>query len=219
MEYELEGKGIIFSPDLIDKEDAFAIIRSCKEYFSALKIGNITLLKYGIGVLKEFKDEFDLPIICDFKIMDIPDIATEIVRLGATNCMDGVMIWGLAGEETIHRCIHEFPNIMVFILTDFTHACHILEDETVKRLAQIAVDYGAYGIQAPATKLAEISELRTIVGNKKIISCGVGYQGTPYGIAVKAGADFEIIGRAIYSSKNPLLEATKAYQAISEVLK
>ena len=215
MQCKLEGKGIIFSPDLIDIEKAFEIINDCRDYFSALKIGNITMLKYGIGILKKFKAEFGLPIICDFKIMDIPDIATEIIRLGADNCMDGAMIWGLAGEETIHRCIYEFPNIMFFILTDFTHACHILENETVKRLAHIAADYGAYGIQAPATKLDELSELREIVADKLIISCGVGYQGTPYGSAVKAGADFEIIGRAIYNSENPLNEAKRAHEAIT----
>ena len=54
-----------------------------------------------------------------------------------------------------------------------------------------------------------------IVADRLIISCGVGYQGTPYGSAVKAGADFEIIGRAIYNSENPLNEAKKAYEAIT----
>ena len=49
--------------------------------------------------------------------MDIPDIATEIIRLGADNCMDGAMIWGLAGEETIHRCIYEKHYIGKFINT------------------------------------------------------------------------------------------------------
>ena len=67
MPYNLEGKGIIFSPDLIDIEKAFDIINDCRPYFSALKIGNITMLKHGIGILKKIKDEFDLPIICDFK--------------------------------------------------------------------------------------------------------------------------------------------------------
>ena len=51
MQCKLEGKGIIFSPDLIDIERAFEIINDCRDYFSALKIGNITMLKYGIGIL------------------------------------------------------------------------------------------------------------------------------------------------------------------------
>ena len=215
MAQKLEGKGIIFSPDLVELDECLKILDKCCKFFSAVKIGNITLYKYGIKALQQIKSHFDIPVICDFKLMDIPDIAVEIVGLGAANGMDGAMIWGLAGDETISRCISSFPDLMIFVLTEYTHTPDVINEKTSDNLASMAAQLGAYGIQAPATRPYRISKLRKIVGEKlKIISCGVGYQGTPYGTAVKFGADFEIIGRAIYQAPNSILESERALTEI-----
>lgn len=217
MPHKLEGKGIIFSPDLIEMDECLRIIDKCYKFFAAVKIGNVTLYKYSIKTLQQIKRHFDIPVICDFKLMDIPDIAVEIFGLGAANGMDGAMIWGLAGKETIYRCISSFPDLMIFVLTEYTHTSDIINKRTSDHLASIAVELGAHGIQAPATRPSRISELRKIVGEKlKIISCGVGYQGASYGTAVKFGADFEIIGRAIYQAPNPILEVEKAFTEIKK---
>jgi len=220
MSLKLEGKGIIFSPDFIDLISCQKIIRECIQFFSAIKIGNIYLYKYGIEVVKKIKEEFKIPVpvICDFKLMDIPDVAEEIMRIGVDNGVDGAMIWGLAGEETIARCIYSFQDMMVFLLTEYTHA-DVISEEIGNATAEMAIEHGAYGIQAPATRPERIAHLRRRIGKEmKIISCGVGYQKTPYGMAVKNGADFEIIGRSIYKSQNPVAEAEKAYLAIQEAI-
>ncbi len=215
MSLKLEGNGIIFSPDLIEIKDCFRILSECRQFFRAVKVGNVTLYKYGIGIIKEIKENFDIPIICDFKLMDIPDIAEEIIRMGAENGMDGAMIWGLAGYETIYKCISSFPDIMIFLLTEYTHSVEAIKADVGNEMAEMAVELGAYGIQAPATRPNRIIELRKIIGKDlKIISCGVGYQGTPYGVAIRHGADFEIIGRSIYKSQNPVYESEKAFAAI-----
>lgn len=211
----LSGKGIIFSPDFIDIDECLRILRICRQYFSAIKIGNIYLYKYGIGVVKRIKQEFGMPVICDFKLMDIPDVAEEILRIGIENGIDGAMVWGLAGEETITRCIYSFPETMIFLLTEYTHTAEAISAEFGNVTARMAVEYKAFGIQAPATRPERILELRSIIGdNVRIISCGVGHQGTPYGNAVKSGADFEIIGRSIYKSRDPVSEAKRAFNAI-----
>jgi len=44
--------------------------------------------------------------------------------------------------------------------------------------------------------------LRNIVGALIIACCGIGAQGPEPGSAIKAGADFEIIGRTIYEADN-----------------
>jgi len=46
-----------------------------------------------------------------------------------------------------------------------------------------------------------------------IISPGVGAQGAPFGSAIRAGADYEIVGRAIYASQDP---AAAAHAAVEE---
>jgi orotidine-5'-phosphate decarboxylase len=215
MRQKLHGKGMIFAPDFIGLDDCLKILEKSHDFFSGIKIGNITLYKYGIKALKQIKKNFDIPIICDFKLMDIPDVALEILKLGEENGMDGAMIWGLAGKQIISECISSFSDKMIFVLTEFTHS-RIIDENTSNQLASIALELGAYGIQAPGTRPHRISELRKIVGEKlKIISCGVGYQGVPYGTAIKYGADFEIIGRSISKAHNPALEAEKAFQSIS----
>jgi orotidine-5'-phosphate decarboxylase len=211
---KIEGKGIIIAPDFIDLEACFKLLKECRQLFAAVKIGNLTLLKYGISVLKRIKDKIDIPIICDFKLMDIPIIAEKILEMGVENEMDGAMIWGFAGCETVSTCITLFPDTMIFLLTEYTHSNDISPGMSNK-IGQLAVETGAYGIQAPATKPRRITKLREIVGEDlKIISCGVGHQGAPYGSAVKHGADFEIIGRAICGAGNKAQEAEKALAAI-----
>lgn len=215
MSSKLIGKGIIFSPDFIDLDACLKILRECIKYFAAIKVGNIYLYKYGIDIIRQIKQEYGLPVICDFKLMDIPDVAEEILRIGVVNGIDGAMIWGLAGEETITRCIFSFPTTMIFLLTEYTHTTKAISAQLGNDVARMAIEYNAYGIQAPATRPERIVELRKIIGNDlKIISCGIGHQGTPYGVAVRNGADFEIIGRSIYKSQNPSAEAEKAFAAI-----
>ncbi|MBN1840728.1 MAG: orotidine-5'-phosphate decarboxylase [Deltaproteobacteria bacterium] len=211
----LYDRGIIFAPDFVELDKCFEIIGKCREYFSAVKLGNLTLYQHGIKAVRELKEQFDIPIICDFKLMDIPDIAERVLGLGAENGMDGAMIWGLAGEETISRCIASFPEIMIFVLTEYTHSPEAISRKVGDQMAHMAAELGAYGIQAPATRPRRVEELRDIIGEElKIISCGVGHQGTPYGHAVKHGADFEIIGRSICFSQNPAAESEKAFNAI-----
>ncbi|MBW1796408.1 MAG: orotidine-5'-phosphate decarboxylase [Deltaproteobacteria bacterium] len=215
MANKLEGKGLIFSPDFITIQDTIGIIKKCRNYFSAVKVGNIMLYREGIDVIQRLKDASDLPVICDFKIMDIPDVAEELIGIGAETGMDGAMIWGMAGEETVYRCISSYPYIMIFLLTEYTHSADVIDSTIADQMARMAVEARAYGIQAPATRPNRIAELRRLVGHDlKIISCGVGYQGASYGSAIKHGADFEIIGRAIYRSDDPVVESKKAHDAI-----
>ena len=214
---KLKNKGLIFSPDFIEFDKLISIIKECAHFFSGIKVGNLLLYKYGMGIIKEIKKFCDLPIICDFKLMDIPDISEEILRLGINNGIDGAMIWGVAGSETIQHCLSKFPELMIFILTEYTHTSEIINTSISDRIALEARELGAYGIQAPATKLERIKSLRGIVGNDlTIICCGVGHQGAEYGTAVASGADYEIIGRSIYLSKNPFEIAKNAYRAIHE---
>jgi orotidine-5'-phosphate decarboxylase len=68
---------------------------------------------------------------------------------------------------------------------------------------------GARGIVAPATRPERISELRRIIGDLEIISPGVGAQGGKASDALRAGADFVIVGRAIYDAPDPGAAARK----------
>ncbi|MGI6078851.1 MAG: orotidine 5'-phosphate decarboxylase / HUMPS family protein, partial [Fastidiosipilaceae bacterium] len=55
-----------------------------------------------------------------------------------------------------------------------------------------------------------IAAIRKIAGNdKEILSPGVGAQGGSASAAIRAGADYVIVGRAIYASDDPAAAAGK----------
>jgi orotidine-5'-phosphate decarboxylase len=67
---------------------------------------------------------------------------------------------------------------------------------------------GADGIIAPATRPERVKVLRNIVGNRKILSPGIGAQGGD-AAAVAAIVDGIIIGRAIYEAEDPAAAAER----------
>jgi orotidine-5'-phosphate decarboxylase len=76
-----------------------------------------------------------------------------------------------------------------------------------ERMARLAVESGASGVVAPATRPERIRMIRSIIGDKLIISPGVGAQGGSAGEALQAGADYLIVGRSVYGSADPVAQA------------
>ncbi|MBA7660341.1 hypothetical protein ES703_68343 [subsurface metagenome] len=81
MTIKLEGKGLIFSPDFIATQDAITIIKKCRNYFSAVKVGNIMLYQEGINVIQRLKDVSALPVICDFKLWTYRMLPRNLLEL------------------------------------------------------------------------------------------------------------------------------------------
>ena len=88
--------------------------------------------------------------------------------------------------------------------------------QAAKALAQMAVESGAAGVVAPATRPERLKEIRNIIGDLTIISPGVGVQGGSASDAIRAGADYVIVGRSIYGSEHPEVEAKKIADEIKK---
>ena len=81
-----------------------------------------------------------------------------------------------------------------------------------ERLAKLAQKYNVSGVIAPATRPFEVTQMREWIGEDILILCpGVGKQGGQTGDAIKAGADFEIVGRSIYGAEDPA-KAVRRYR-------
>ena len=63
-----------------------------------------------------------------------------------------------------------------------------------------------------------IAAIRKIIGDREILSPGVGAQGGSAADAIKAGADYVIVGRAIYKAENPRAVAEQICKEIQSVL-
>ncbi|MCK9375095.1 MAG: orotidine-5'-phosphate decarboxylase [Syntrophobacterales bacterium] len=195
-------KGIIFAADIREKEKLVETIKLVSPYVEAIKIGNIAFYSYGFAIIELLKKYTEKPIIADIKLMDIPYVA-EIICQNALNCgADGIMVCGPVGGDTIYVCREIFYEKIVIVFTEFSHPSGLISDEMADEYIEIADILKCDGIQIPATRPDRILEVRKRIGDKLMIfSCGVGEQGPVIGSAIQAGADYEIIGRAIYSPR------------------
>lgn len=202
---------IILALDVESEEKALQICEEVAEYIDAIKVGYPLVLKTDLSIIKKLKN-FKKPVIADFKAADIPEISRKICEIATKNGADYVIVHGFVGEDVVKACSEAAK---IFVVAEMSHpgAKDFMSSEAEK-IAKIAKKY-AYGIVAPATRPERIKQLRKIVGDIVIISPGIKAQGAAVGDAIKAGADFEIIGRGIYASQNP----KKAAQEFADILK
>jgi orotidine-5'-phosphate decarboxylase len=191
--------GIILALDVDSKEKALEICGEVADFVDAIKVGYPLVLKTGLSIVGELK-QFKKPIITDFKVADIPIISQGICRAAVDAGADYVIVHGFVGEDVVKACSEAAK---IFVVAEMSHpgATDFMADNA-EGIAGIARKH-AVGIVAPATRPERITELRNAVGDLIIISPGVKAQGASVGDAIRAGADFEIIGRGIYEAPDP----------------
>lgn len=203
---------IILALDTEDSKRALRICEEVTEYIDAVKVGYPLVLNTGLGIIKKLKN-FNKPIIADFKVADIPEISRKICEIAVKSGADYAIVHGFVGEDVIKACSEVAK---IFVVAEMSHpgANDFMSGEAEK-IAAMVKKY-AYGIVAPATRPERIGQLRKIVGeNIVIISPGIKAQGAKVGDAIKAGADFEIIGRGICAAH----DLKKAAKEFSDILK
>ena len=200
--------------DFTEERQTLNLVRDIWEDLDAIKVGLPLVLNCGLDIVKKLKSIADIPIIADFKIMDYSLIAVKTVETAIDAGYDSVVVCGACGPTVISRCVKAANDKKVFIFVEFTHRDGLLDSNIANRSARLAKELGAYGIFAPGTKPERIKELRDIVGDLVIACCGIGAQGPEPGSGIKAGADFEIIGRAIYEADNSKSTITRIVEEI-----
>ncbi|MEM3049568.1 MAG: orotidine-5'-phosphate decarboxylase, partial [Thermoplasmata archaeon] len=158
-------------------------------------------------------------VICDMKIADIPNTNRLIVEQAIARGASAVICHGFTGDDSVRACV-DAANGQVFVVTEMSHpGGRQFTAPVADKLAGVAKAAGARGIVAPATRPERIAELRRIIGEMEIISPGVGAQGGKASDAIKAGADYIIVGRAIYESPDPGAAAAKLASEVAEALR
>ncbi len=113
------------------------------------------------------------------------------------------------GEDSVRAAVEAAPGKDVFVITEMSHPGGTqFTAPHAEEMARLAVRAGAAGIVAPATRPERVRTLRGIVGDRLILSPGVGAQGGKASDAIRAGADAVIVGRAIYEAADPASAAT-----------
>jgi orotidine-5'-phosphate decarboxylase len=196
---------LILALDVTEKKSALSIALECAPHLDAIKVGYPLILSAGLSIAQELEAE-DLPLIADFKVADIPNtnrlIAEQVFDAGFSS----IICHGFTGKDAVQACVDAASDYggSCFVVAEMSHpgATEFFYGGTTEKIAHLAIECGADGIIAPATRPERVKVLRGIVGNRKILSPGVGAQGGDIDKIVKL-VDGIIVGRAIYESDNP----------------
>ena len=211
-----KGSRVILALDVTSRADALRIVDEVREHVDAIKINWPLILAAGPEIIRDMSRVRD--VICDMKIADIPNtnrlITEQAMALGAS----AVICQGFTGEDSVRACVDASKG-QVFVVTEMSHpGGKQFTAPIADKLAGVAKSAGARGIVAPATRPERISDLRKTIGTMEIISPGVGAQGGKASDAIKAGADYIIVGRAIYESPDPRESARKIAEEVKTAL-
>jgi orotidine-5'-phosphate decarboxylase len=203
-------KKLILALDVTTKERALYLAELLKDSFDAIKIGYPLILFAGLEVVGEISKI--APVIADLKIADIPNtnklICEAVLRKGAS----GIIAHAFPGLDSLQACADSVLayGADLYVVTEMSHpGAEQFMAPLAEDLARLAVDVGAAGVVAPATRPERIALIRSIIGNKVIISPGVGAQGGSALQALRAGADYLIVGRSVFEAEDPVESAKR----------
>jgi orotidine 5'-phosphate decarboxylase subfamily 1/orotate phosphoribosyltransferase len=208
-----------FTPDAPTSARKELIERAChiatavEPHVVAIKLNYPLVLAVGLEIVYYLKKLHpDLPLIADFKVADIDNTNAWIARHTYSAGIDAIIVQGFIGEDAIQGVIQEAKKAGdqgIILVVDMSHpgAAQFIHPQT-PRLINLAKKLKVSGVIAPGTRPAHVQEIRNLLGSEiLILAPGVGAQGGKAGSAISAGADYEIIGRSIYTADNPALKA------------
>jgi orotidine-5'-phosphate decarboxylase len=200
---------LILALDVIEKKKALTIVNACAGHVDAIKLGYPLILSCGLTIVQDLGEE-DLPLIADFKVADIPNTTRLIAGQVFDAGFSSIICHGFTGKDSVQTCVDVAADYggACFVVAEMSHpgATQFFHDGAAEKIATLAMECGADGIIAPATRPERVKVLRKIVGKRKILSPGVGAQGGDAATVAKI-VDGIIVGRAIYDAEDPAAAA------------
>jgi orotidine-5'-phosphate decarboxylase len=202
---------IILALDPTTKKDAIRVAQAAAPHIDAIKIGYPLILAEGLKITDELTP-LGLPLIADFKVADIPNTNRLITEQVFSAGFSSIICHGFAGSDSVEACadIAHSHGGECFVVAEMSHpgGAEFFQGGIAEQITEMVRNTSADGIIAPATRPQRTKVLRDILGNKKILSPGVGAQGGDPKIIAEL-VDGIIIGRAIYEAENPASAAAE----------
>lgn len=206
---------LVLALDETDGKRALEIADSVSDVVDAIKINWPLVLSAGPGMIDELAKRGD--VICDFKVADIPNTVSLIVKNCVSRGASAVIVHAFTGEDSMLAAIEAAGDAEIFAVAEMSHpGGKMFTAQHAEEFVEMSVRCGVSGFIAPATRPERIAAIRSVAGDRTILSPGVGAQGGSATLAIKAGADYVIVGRAIYGSADPRASAKDFKDQISE---
>ena len=204
----IRNSRLILALDVLSRDKALGLVSTLRDRIDYIKVGYPLILAAGLEVVSEIASM--APVIADLKIADIPNTNTLISEQVLEAGVAGIIAHAFVGKDSLSACVEAARERggLVFAVTEMSHPGAVdLMAPAAERMARMAAECGVDGVVAPATRPERIRLVRSIVGERAIISPGVGVQGGSARAALAAGADYLIVGRSITESPNPAASA------------
>ena len=146
-------------------------------------------------------------VIADLKLADIGYTMSLIAEQIASSA-DAVIAHSFVGAhgalDELKQALARHGSRLILVATMSHPGAAEAMDPCLDRLLGVARRVSPWGVVAPATRPGLVSKVRRALGGGvKILSPGIGPQGARPGDALRAGADYEIVGRLITGSPDP----------------
>ena len=199
-------KKLIVALDVNDKEKAMRLVTELSPYADIFKVGPILFLKEGKEIIRKIKDA-GREVFLDLKFHDIPATVQRSVESAREIGVYSLTLHSAGGREMMCAASSVQNRPKLWAVTVLTSQNTKVE-EVVKR-ALLAKESGLNGVIASPL---EIEEIKKACGEDfTVVTPGIRLQeskddqkrvATPAS-AVKAGADFIVVGRPIIEAPNP----------------
>lgn len=218
---------LIVSLDITDEKKMDFVIENTANYVNWYKIGPVPFLKFGFPLIEKLK-KINKKIFFDLKFFDIPNTVKGAVENCCKLGMDMISIHILGGEEMVKKAIEARNKtntntkiIGITVLTSFKGEEIYFADikKMVFTLAEKGYKWGIDGIVCSGEEIEFLRKYQFLIvvpgirtekvfdDQKRVV--------TPF-MAVKRGADFLVIGRPIYESKNPEIKVKEILEEMKD---
>ena len=222
---------VIVALDLDEAESALSLAKSIAPVFPFFKIGMKLFTKEGPDFVKEVLENGQ--VFLDLKFYDIPTVVAEAVSNAAQLGVSLLTVHASGGSVMLKHCMEKLKStntscrlLAVTVLTSFDSLQEFGIEHSianhVQMLANIAHDSGVNGIVCSPQELASLrarypSPFLLVTPGIRGVSDFAGDQKRTASSsdALKAGADYLVIGRPIIAAGDPVKAAEKIAEEIS----
>lgn len=212
-------KKIILALDVHDKDKALKLVETLSPWVDIFKVGPILFLTEGPAFVKAIRDR-GKEVFLDLKFHDIPATVQRSVVSAQQLGVYSLTLHSCGGDEMLKAASGVSPRPRLWAVTVLTSQ-QSTPEQVIER-AKIAKAGGADGVIASPLEIAAIKQ-----------ACGKDFTVVTPGIrpadgskddqkrvatpaeAVKAGADFIVVGRPIIEAPDPAAVARRISDEIS----
>ncbi|MBS3792080.1 MAG: orotidine-5'-phosphate decarboxylase [Candidatus Bipolaricaulota bacterium] len=203
-------------------DQALSSLKAVEGHVAAVKINYPLLLSLGPDLTSDLLYEVEIVGIADFKVADIDNTSRWIGKQAMEMGFDAIIAHPFVGYEKglsgLFEEVRDQGGGVILVINMSHPGSKQFITPNAQGLAGFARKRNADGVIAPATRPEEVGQARSWIGSDVLLlTPGIGAQGGKPGDAIAAGADFEIVGRAIYQADDPGESAKNIKEQINRV--